>query len=92
MPDRPPPAPPALSDVALRETLDLLGQVVASMSASALRPSAASSRSRAVPSLPASASADAISAERVEKASTAARGTPAISNAPLIGFIAGLVA
>ena len=31
MPDRPP--PPALSDVALRETLDLLGQVVASMSA-----------------------------------------------------------
>ena len=33
MPDRPPPAPPALSDVALRETLDLLGQVVASMSA-----------------------------------------------------------
>ena len=32
MPDRPP-APPALSDVALRETLDLLGQVVASMSA-----------------------------------------------------------
>ena len=30
MPDRP---PPALSDVALRETLDLLGQVVASMSA-----------------------------------------------------------
>ena len=33
MPDRPLPAPPALSDVALRETLDLLGQVVASMSA-----------------------------------------------------------
>ena len=33
MPDRPPPVPPALSDVALRETLDLLGQVVASMSA-----------------------------------------------------------
>ena len=33
MPDRPPPAPPALSDIALRETLDLLGQVVASMSA-----------------------------------------------------------
>lgn len=33
MPDRPPPAPPALSDLALRETLDLLGQVVASMSA-----------------------------------------------------------
>ena len=33
MPDRPPPAPPALSDVALRETLDLLGQVVTSMSA-----------------------------------------------------------
>lgn len=33
MPDRPPSAPPALSDVALRETLDLLGQVVASMSA-----------------------------------------------------------
>ena len=33
MPDKPPPAPPALSDVALRETLDLLGQVVASMSA-----------------------------------------------------------
>lgn len=33
MPDRPSPAPPALSDVALRETLDLLGQVVASMSA-----------------------------------------------------------
>ena len=33
MPDRPPPARPALSDVALRETLDLLGQVVASMSA-----------------------------------------------------------
>jgi chromosome segregation ATPase len=32
MPDRPPP-PPALSDIALRETLDLLGQVVASMSA-----------------------------------------------------------
>ena len=32
MPDRPPPAPPALSDIALRETLDLLGQVVASMS------------------------------------------------------------
>ena len=31
MPDRPP--PPALSAVALRETLDLLGQVVASMSA-----------------------------------------------------------
>ena len=31
MPDRPP--PPALSDIALRETLDLLGQVVASMSA-----------------------------------------------------------
>ena len=30
MPDTP---PPALSDVALRETLDLLGQVVASMSA-----------------------------------------------------------
>lgn len=33
MPDRPPPAPSTLSDVALRETLDLLGQVVASMSA-----------------------------------------------------------
>lgn len=33
MPDRPPPVPPALSDIALRETLDLLGQVVASMSA-----------------------------------------------------------
>ena len=33
MPDRPPPAPLALSDIALRETLDLLGQVVASMSA-----------------------------------------------------------
>ena len=33
MPDRPPPAHPALSDIALRETLDLLGQVVASMSA-----------------------------------------------------------
>ena len=33
MPDRPSPARPALSDVALRETLDLLGQVVASMSA-----------------------------------------------------------
>lgn len=33
MPDRPPPVPSALSDVALRETLDLLGQVVASMSA-----------------------------------------------------------
>lgn len=33
MPDRPPSAPPALSDVALRESLDLLGQVVASMSA-----------------------------------------------------------
>ena len=33
MPDRPPSAPPALSDIALRETLDLLGQVVASMSA-----------------------------------------------------------
>ena len=33
MPDRPPPAPPALSDITLRETLDLLGQVVASMSA-----------------------------------------------------------
>ena len=32
MPDRPPPAPPALSDPALRETLALLGQVVASMS------------------------------------------------------------
>ena len=33
MPDKPPPAAPALSDIALRETLDLLGQVVASMSA-----------------------------------------------------------
>ncbi|MFC0342563.1 hypothetical protein [Paracoccus niistensis] len=33
MPDRPPLAPPALSDIALRETLNLLGQVVASMSA-----------------------------------------------------------
>jgi hypothetical protein len=33
MPDRPPLASPALSDIALRETLDLLGQVVASMSA-----------------------------------------------------------
>ena len=33
MPDRPLATPPALSDVALRETLDLLGQVVASMSA-----------------------------------------------------------
>ena len=33
MPDRPPPAPRALSDITLRETLDLLGQVVASMSA-----------------------------------------------------------
>ena len=32
MPNRAPPAPPALSDIALRETLDLLGQVVASMS------------------------------------------------------------
>lgn len=33
MPDKPPLAPPPLSDIALRETLDLLGQVIASMSA-----------------------------------------------------------
>ena len=33
MPDQPHSSSPALSDIALRETLDLLGQVVASMSA-----------------------------------------------------------